>query len=188
MFAVNSVDAAGRVLICAGVMSIRSGACGWASIVSVITWCELGVAAPAGPKVHLGLEASIAADQPESNLEVTKGMASLSAGRIPILKGKISLDAAKVFAVAPIATAAAASDHWLSVCGKRWLMSETDRANLKAFLEQQLVKAPSAAPVSAAAPLPAPAAMPAPAAIPASTSETTQTPETTRQPAAKPRR
>lgn len=177
MFAVNSVDAAGRVLICAGVMSIRSGACGWASIVSVITWCELGVAAPAGPKVHLGLEASIAADQPESNLEVTKGMASLSAGRIPILKGKISLDTAKVFAVAPIANAAAASDHWLSVCGKRWLMSETDRANLKAFLEEQLVKAPTTAP----APMPAPAAMPAP------TPEATQTPETTRQPA-KPKR
>jgi hypothetical protein len=88
-----------------------------------------------------------ATDQPESTLEVAKGMASTSIGRIPILKGKVSLDTIKVFAVAPIANSAAASDHWLSVCGERWIMSETDRANLKAFLEQQLVKAPAAAPM-----------------------------------------
>lgn len=122
-----------------------------------------------------------AANQPESTLELAKGMAAISIGRIPILKGKVGLDTIKVFAVAPIANAAAASDHWLSVCGKRWLMSEADRANLKVFLEQQLVKAP---PTPAPEPTAAPAAPPelAPAPAPASVPVTTQPSDVTRQP------
>jgi hypothetical protein len=103
--------------------------------------------------------------QEETVVELTPGMASSNTRRFPILKGKIALDRLRLLVASPIASSAAAPDHWLDVCGTRWMLAEGERGRLKRFFDAlPPAPAPTSSPASTSAPTATPAASSTPAA------------------------
>ncbi|HEY5959138.1 MAG TPA: hypothetical protein VIV60_21420 [Polyangiaceae bacterium] len=66
----------------------------------------------------------------------------------------IALERLRLLVAAPLASSAAAPDHWIDVCSERWVLNDSERARLKRFLEALPPPAVSATPAPGSPPTP----------------------------------
>jgi len=81
---------------------------------------------------HLVLNAPY---QPEISLPATLARGITANGTVPVLKAEAALEQLQSLAASPATDVDGASDHWIDVCGRPWHLGETDREQLKTFLD-----------------------------------------------------